>query len=263
MSAGGQPGSDQTGHADVAPTAAASAAVKVAYTVPAVPVLVLAANPGSGKTRLLEQWASQVPDGQRWTFITRGETVNQGEQAQDELNTQADGPRCRSEGAHVIHLAHDCACCNGRMVLKTHVARTLRMRRPDRLFIEAFLDDHLPKTLAWLAGPEWEGWLTQVRCMALLPLVPPKPDEAMTESALSCADVLCFVTPRAPVSRQTPHTTAVLSASTETVPAVQAAQRLLQARQLGGPDQWRINAPLEKLDWGVIEQTLGTARRRI
>lgn len=236
---------------------AAVTTISMSYAIPAVPVVVLVAPPGSGKTRLLHQWASQVPADERWTFIVRGEiggevsgVAPQTAAGLVDVNLSPPPVTHKSDGAHIIQLAHDCACCNGKLILQTHLGRTLRMRRPDRLFIEAVLDDHLPATLQWLAGPQWEGWLGPVRCMTLLPLMPPSDStgDLLSQSdqlALSCADVACFLHPPGQAD-----------------PAL-AGQRLLQARQQGGAAQWRLTAPIEKCDWPVVEQALGTARRRI
>lgn len=205
---------------------------------PLIPVqtVVVAGAIGTGKTALLRRWAQHVPPGEKWTLITRGLP---GE------------PLPLGGAAHVIALAHDCACCSGQLLLRTHLTRTLRMRRPDRLFIEAPLDAHLHKTLEWLASPAWTGWLAPVHCMSIRPLLgvdasDPSGLSGEDRLAIQSSDVLCF---DAGAKSMTPQEAAA------------AAQRLLAARALGGAAQWRMQTDLATLDWPSVQSALGSARR--
>lgn len=206
-----------------------------------------------------------------------------------------------SAGALTIALAHDCACCNGKLILQTHLSRTLRMRRPDRLFVEAVLDSHLPATLQWLGGPQWAGWFEHVRCMALLPLVKPFPDSrsqalpqaldgVTRQSGVRTADRVPFQrTPNR--SRRPPSGVAAepsggvgatpdvltdleqlalsqadvvcfdRSGATAALDPSQAAERLLRARAIGGSDQWRMQSACAQIEWDVVEPALAMARR--
>jgi hypothetical protein len=174
----------------------------------------------------MRQWARQSAGDQLWTLIQRG-----GIDPDDGLPPHVMG----------LALAHDCACCNGKLVLQTHLGRTLRLRRPHRVFIEADHTAHVGALMDWLGSGQWSNWLAPARCVLLLPLSA-RQDASTEEALVRQADVVCVID----AHRYAAH---------------EVAARLLDLRRFGGAAQVRINAPLNDLRWSMIQGALASGRR--
>jgi G3E family GTPase len=184
----------------------------------------------SGKSDLLLRWARQSPPQEKWTLLFNGSTLPLGH---------------LPENVHALQLAPGCLCCNSRLILNTHLGRTLRMRRPDRLFIEISHTSHPDKLLAFLQDPQWQPWLAKPKCVSVLPLSHVQNLLADNEAEapwIDCAD-------------------AVLVTGLAQADAVQAADALLALRRRGGTAQYRVNADVEAWQWGAAEAALGTGVR--
>ena len=183
-----------------------------------------------GKSELLLQWARQAPPEEKWTLLFNGSTSPLGH---------------LPENVHALQLAQGCLCCSSRLILNTHLGRTLRMRKPDRLFIEINHASHPDKLLSFLQDPQWQQWLAPPKCISVLPLsflqaLPP--EDASSNPWIHCADVI------------------VVTGLEQAEPA-QAADILLTLRSRGGAAQLRVNADISAWPWGAAEAALGTGVR--
>ncbi len=112
---------------------------------PPIPTWIIAGPAGAGKTTLLHGLAQGCPPNERWTVLLNGQREQQ----------EAHWP----DAVHRIQLAGGCACCTSRLVFHTHLSRTLRLRRPDRLFIEIDGNSHPEPLLNQLGEAQWRPWL--------------------------------------------------------------------------------------------------------
>ena len=113
---------------------------------PLIPTWIVAGPAGSGKTALIHGLSQGAAADATWTVLLNG---------QNPSIENTDWPA----GVHRIQLAGGCACCTSRIVFHTHLSRTLRLRRPERLFIEVSGDSHPEGLLRQLGEPQWQSWL--------------------------------------------------------------------------------------------------------
>ena len=183
-----------------------------------------------GKSDLLLHWARQSPPKEKWTLLFNGSTLPLGH---------------LPENVHALQLAQGCLCCSSRLILNTHLGRTLRMRRPDRLFIEINHASHPDKLLTFLQDTQWQQWLNKPKCVSVLPFSHAQALLAANELEnpwITCADAM------------------LVTGLAQADPA-QAADVLLALRQRGGPAQYRVNADVSVWSWGAAEAALGTGIR--
>ncbi|NJM31686.1 MAG: hypothetical protein HC848_00785 [Limnobacter sp.] len=69
----------------------------------------------------------------------------------------------RQAGVHVLRLAPGCVCCSSRLVLTTHLGRTMRLNPPALLILELDTTSHSQTIAQWLQEPDWHGWFSAVR----------------------------------------------------------------------------------------------------
>ena len=178
----------------------------------------------SGKSDLLLEWSRQSPAEEKWTLLFNGSTLPLGH---------------LPDNVHALQLAQGCLCCNSRLILNTHLGRTLRMRRPDRLFIEINHDSHPDKLLAFLQETQWQRWLAPPKCVAVLPFAYLQANSGVQDPWTAHADVV------------------LVTGLAQAEPA-QAADVLLALRGRGGASQYRVNADVMAWSWGAAEAALGT-----
>lgn len=80
--------------------------------------------------------------------------------AQAEL-FQLDAQR-KARGIHVLRLSPGCLCCSSKLVLTTHLARTLRLNQPDVLLVELESQSHPDQVLHLLKEPQWNDWFADI-----------------------------------------------------------------------------------------------------
>jgi G3E family GTPase len=114
-----------------------------------IPTVLVVGHSQSGKTRLLEGWARDCPISERWTII-----FNDANQA---LKTE--NLRIPVDRVHSLQLFGGCVCCVSKMVLETHLSRTLRIHVPDRLFIEIDSLAHINIVIKSLSAAKWQSWI--------------------------------------------------------------------------------------------------------
>lgn len=74
---------------------------------------------------------------------------------------RADAQR-KAQGVHVLRLSPGCLCCSSKLVLTTHLARTLRLNQPDVLLVELESQSHPEQVLQLLKEPQWTDWFADI-----------------------------------------------------------------------------------------------------
>lgn len=197
-------------------------------------VLVLGCH-GVGKSRLIHHMASQIPQNTLWTVVVG-----------------ANSPFVSKPipGCHVLHLAPGCVCCSSRLILNTHLSRTLRLRRPHFLWIEVDPQSHPHEVLQVLQDMQWRTWLAPPKVIGLLnaqdmdllnkPLGNRSYRDLTTMVGLSDVLIMDGLTDR---------------------PPQQASCFLLDLRSIGGANQVRIHAQVNNLSLGAVLSALVLGRR--
>jgi G3E family GTPase len=167
----------------------------------------------SGKTRLLEGWARDCPPNERWTIIFND--ANQTVMAQNSA--------IPVDRVHTLQLFGGCVCCASKMVLETHLSRTLRINVPDRLFIEVDSVAHINSVIESLSATKWQSWI-------------------------KIESVVVVVTPRSltlsPIEINTPLLKAIFINRIDEVPANQAEQALVRLASEHAQGVWRVVSPV-------------------
>jgi G3E family GTPase len=68
----------------------------------------------------------------------------------------------KAQGVHVLRLSPGCLCCSSKLVLTTHLARTLRLNQPDVLLLELESQSHPEQVLELLKEPQWIDWFADI-----------------------------------------------------------------------------------------------------
>ena len=68
----------------------------------------------------------------------------------------------KAQGIHVLRLSPGCLCCSSKLVLTTHLARTLRLNQPDVLLVELESQSHPDQVLKLLKEPQWNAWFADI-----------------------------------------------------------------------------------------------------
>ena len=74
---------------------------------------------------------------------------------------EADAAR-KARGVHVLRLSPGCLCCSSKLVLTTHLARTLRLNQPNVLLMELESQSHPEQVLKLLNEPQWTDWFADI-----------------------------------------------------------------------------------------------------
>jgi hypothetical protein len=180
-----------------------------------------------GKSNLLLNWARQSPNHEKWTLLFNGSTLPLGH---------------LPDNVHALQLAQGCLCCSSRLILNTHLGRTLRMRKPHRLFIEINHDSHPDKLLSFLQDAQWQRWLAPPKSVSVLPWFYLQGGQTPDDPWIRSADAI-LVTGLAQAEPQ------------------RVADAFLALRAIGGPGQYRVNGDIGVWAWGAAEAALGTGVR--
>ncbi|BET24560.1 CobW/HypB/UreG family nucleotide-binding protein [Limnobacter thiooxidans] len=68
----------------------------------------------------------------------------------------------KAQGIHVLRLSPGCLCCSSKLVLSTHLARTLRLNQPDVLLLELESQSHPEQVIKLLKEPQWTDWFADI-----------------------------------------------------------------------------------------------------
>lgn len=68
----------------------------------------------------------------------------------------------KAQGIHVLRLSPGCLCCSSKLVLTTHLARTLRLNQPDVLLVELESQSHPDQVLKLLKESQWNDWFADI-----------------------------------------------------------------------------------------------------
>ena len=68
----------------------------------------------------------------------------------------------KARGIHVLRLSPGCLCCSSKLVLTTHLARTLRLNQPNVLLMELESQSHPEQVLQLLKEPQWNDWFADI-----------------------------------------------------------------------------------------------------
>lgn len=68
----------------------------------------------------------------------------------------------KAQGIHVLRLSPGCLCCSSRLVLSTHLGRTLRLNQPDVLVLELESQSHPEQVRELLGDPQWSNWFSDI-----------------------------------------------------------------------------------------------------
>ena len=68
----------------------------------------------------------------------------------------------KARGIHVLRLSPGCLCCSSKLVLSTHLARTLRLNQPNVLLVELESKSHPEQVLKLLKEPQWNDWFADI-----------------------------------------------------------------------------------------------------
>lgn len=68
----------------------------------------------------------------------------------------------KARGIHVLRLSPGCLCCSSKLVLTTHLARTLRLNQPKVLLVELESQSHPEQVLKLLNEAQWNDWFADI-----------------------------------------------------------------------------------------------------
>lgn len=68
----------------------------------------------------------------------------------------------KARGVHVLRLSPGCLCCSSKLVMSTHLARTLRLNQPEVLLLELESQSHPEQVLKLLNEPQWNTWFADI-----------------------------------------------------------------------------------------------------
>lgn len=71
----------------------------------------------------------------------------------------------KAQGIHVLRLSPGCLCCSSKLVLSTHLARTLRLNQPEVLVLELESQSHPEQVRELLSDAQWSNWFSSVQVM--------------------------------------------------------------------------------------------------
>jgi G3E family GTPase len=71
----------------------------------------------------------------------------------------------KARGIHVLRLNSGCLCCSSKLVLSTHLARTLRLNQPNVLLMELGNESHPDQVIKLLLEPQWANWFADINLM--------------------------------------------------------------------------------------------------
>jgi hypothetical protein len=69
----------------------------------------------------------------------------------------------KAQGIHMLRLTPGCMCCSSKLVLSTHLARTLRFNRPEIMVLELDSQSHPEQVGAMLREPQWANWFSEIQ----------------------------------------------------------------------------------------------------
>jgi G3E family GTPase len=122
--------------------------------------LVSGRNPVQRATRIEQLLLEQAGAG-KITLMASTEIFSYASvEAQAEL-FELDAER-KARGIHVLRLSPGCLCCSSKLVLTTHLARTLRLNQPNVLLMELESQSHPEQVLKLLNEPQWADWFADI-----------------------------------------------------------------------------------------------------
>jgi hypothetical protein len=122
--------------------------------------LVSGRNPVQRATRIEQLLLEQAGAG-KITLMASTEIFSYASvEAQAEL-FELDAER-KARGIHVLRLSPGCLCCSSKLVLTTHLARTLRLNQPNVLLMELESQSHPEQVLKSLNEPQWADWFADI-----------------------------------------------------------------------------------------------------
>ncbi|MCR2747320.1 GTP-binding protein [Limnobacter parvus] len=113
------------------------------------------------RARRIEQLLAEQAGAGKITVMASAEIFSRASvQVQAEL-FRADEDR-KARGIHVLRLSPGCLCCSSKLVLTTHLARTLRLNQPNVLLVELESQSHPEQVLKLLKEPQWNDWFADI-----------------------------------------------------------------------------------------------------
>ncbi|WP_370262610.1 GTP-binding protein [Limnobacter sp.] len=99
--------------------------------------------------------------GLKTTLLLSGEVFQKATVEQQATLFAHDEAR-KAQGMHVLRLSPGCPCCSSKLVLTTHLARTLRLNQPEVLLLELETQAHPSEVLKTLSDPQWTPWFADI-----------------------------------------------------------------------------------------------------
>lgn len=122
--------------------------------------VVAGANP-LARAQRIEQLLAEHANAGKITLMASSEIFSVVEVEQQAALFDLDAQR-KAQGVHVLRLSPGCMCCSSKLVLSTHLARTLRLNQPDCLVLELESQSHPEQVLTLLKDPQWNGWFADI-----------------------------------------------------------------------------------------------------
>lgn len=103
----------------------------------------------------------QLQQAQKITVFASGEVFSL---VAPDLQAQLlkDEQQYRALGVHWLRMAPGCACCSSRLLIQTHLGRTLRLNQPDVLILELDSNSHVDQLQQWLSEAQWQRWFSSI-----------------------------------------------------------------------------------------------------
>lgn len=122
--------------------------------------LVSGKNPHARAHRIAQLLAEKADSGKITLLASAELFAGAAVQLQNDLFRQDEERKAR--GIHVLRLSPGCLCCSSKLVLTTHLARTLRLNQPDVLLLELESRSHPDQVLSLLNEAQWHPWFTDI-----------------------------------------------------------------------------------------------------
>lgn len=113
------------------------------------------------RAQSIEQLLQQHADKRRVTLLGSTEYFSVASVEAQANMFEIDAAR-KARGVHVLRLSPGCLCCSSKLVLTTHLARTLRLNQPDVLLVELETQSHPEQVLQLLQEPQWNAWFADI-----------------------------------------------------------------------------------------------------
>lgn len=114
------------------------------------------------RQQVIEQVLAGCGQDEKITLMASSEVFSRSTVAEQAALFRTDEAR-KARGVHLLRLAPGCLCCTSKLIMTTHLTRTMRLNQPDTLVLELESQSHPQEVLALLKAPQWQDWFADIQ----------------------------------------------------------------------------------------------------